>query len=223
MEQTKKQRWVEGKLEDIISIYLDDKDFHNSTKKQTQLFYRLKSYHDKIVSTIHPDITYQNWLCDIAESIKDKDQHIAELICVEAYKSVDETLDLGVYFSDDRLKICKLVIEKWMNELDKEDLDPFYQLNKSKKTNEFLILQFLDKVELDYEYCQHKWPDRRYSNLANRILDYLLVEADESFLKKLLKSENAILLLERIDKQKIIETMIELRIKIVKVNSILNM
>jgi hypothetical protein len=108
----------------------------------------LKSYHDKIVSTIHPDITYQNWLCDIVESIKDKDQHIAELICVEAYKSVNETLDLSVYFSDDRLKKCELVIEKWMNELDKEDLDPFYQLNKSKKTNEFLILQFLDKVDL---------------------------------------------------------------------------
>ena len=223
MKQTKKQRWVEGNLEGIISIYLDDKDFHDSTKKQTQLFNRLKSYHDKIVSTIHPDITYQNWLCDIAESIKVKDQHIAELIYIEAYKSVDETLDLGVYFSDDRLKICKLVIEKWMNELDKEDLDPFYQLNKSKKTNEFLILKFLDNVGLDYEYCQHKWPDRRYSNLANRILDYLLVEVDESFLKKLLKSESAILLLERIDKQKIIETMIELRIKIVKVNSILNM
>ena len=223
MEQTKKQRWVEGKLEDIISIYLDDKDFHDSTKKQTQLFNRLKSYHDKIVSTIHPDITYQNWLCDIAESIKDKDQHIAELICVEAYKSVDETLDLSVYFSDDRLKICKLVIEKWMNELDKEDLDPFYQLNKSKKTNEFLILKFLDNVGLDYEYCQHKWPDRRYSNLANRLLDYLLVEADESFLKKLLKSECIILLLERVDNQRIIETMLQLRIKILKVNSILNM
>ena len=210
-------------MEDIISIYLDDKDFHDSTKKQTQLFNRLKSYHDKIVSTIHPDITYQNWLCDIAESIKDKDQHIAELICVEAYKSVDETLDLSVYFSDDRLKICKLVIEKWMNELDKEDLDPFYQLNKSKKTNEFLILKFLDNVGLDYEYCQHKWPDRRYSNLANRLLDYLLVEADESFLKKLLKSECIILLLERVDNQRIIETMLELRMRIVKVNSILNM
>lgn len=223
MEQTKKQRWVEGKLEDIISIYLDDKDFHDSMKKQTQLFNRLKSYHDRIVNTIHPDITYQNWLCDIAESIKDKDQHLAELIDVEAYKSVNETLDRDVLFSDDRLKKCELVIEKWMNELDKEDLDPFYQLNKSKKTNESLILQFLDKVKLDYEYCQHKWPDRRYSNLANRILDYLLVEADESFLKKLLKSESAILLLERIDKQKIIETMIELKVKIVKVNSILNM
>ncbi len=223
MKQTKKQRWVEGNLEGIISIYLDDKDFHDSTKKQTQLFNRLKSYHDKIVSTIHPDITYQNWLCDIAESIKVKDQHIAELIYIEAYKSVDETLDLGVYFSDDRLKICKLVIEKWMNELDKEDLDPFYQLNKSKKTNEFLILKFLDNVGLDYEYCQHKWPDRRYSNLANRILDYLLVEADESFLKKLLKSECIILLLERVDNQRIIETMLQLRIKIVKVNSILNM
>ena len=223
MEQTKKQRWVEGKLEDIISIYLDDKDFHDSTKKHTQLFNRLKSYHDKIVSTIHPDITYQNWLCDIAESIKDKDQHLAELIDVEAYKSVNETLDLSVYFSDDRLKKCELVIEKWMNELDKEDLDPFYQLNKSKKTNEFLILQFLDKVDLDYEYCQHKWPDGKYTNLANRILDYLLVEADESFLKKLLKSESAILLLERIDYQRIIKTMLELRMKIVKVNAILNM
>ena len=110
-----------------------------------------------------------------------------------------------------------------MNELDKENIDSFYQLNKSKKTNEFLILQFLDKVELDYEYCQHKWPDRRYSNLANRILDYLLVEADESFLKKLLKSECIILLLERVDNQRIIETMLQLRIKIVKVNSILNM
>ena len=109
-----------------------------------------------------------------------------------------------------------------MNELDKEDLDPFYQLNKSKKTNEFLILQFLDKVDLNYEYCQHKWPDGRYSNLANRILDYLLVEADESFLKKFLKSESAILLVERIDYQRIIKTMLELRMKIVKVNSILN-
>ena len=222
MEQAKKQRWVEGKLEDIISIYLDDKDFHDSTKKQTQLFNRLKSYHDKIVSTIHPDITYQNWLCDIAESIKDKDQHIAELIYIEAYKSIDETFDLDVYFSDDCLKECELVIKKWMNELDKEDLDPFYQLNKSKKTNEFLILQFLDKVDLDYEYCQHKWPDGKYTNLANRILDYLLVEADESFLKKLLKSESIFLLLERIDNQRIIETMLELRMKIVKVNSILN-
>ena len=222
MEQTKKQRWVEEKLEDIISIYLDDKDFHDSMKKQTQLFNRLKSYHDKIVSTIHPDITYQNWLCDIAESIKDKDQHIAELICVEAYKSVDETLDLGVYFSDDRLKKCELVLKNWMNELDKEDLDPFYQLNKSKKTNESLILLFLDKVNLDYELCQHKWPDGKYTNLANRILDYLLVEADESFLKKLLKSESIFLLLERIDNQRIIETMLELRMKIVKVNSILN-
>ena len=223
MEQTKKQRWVEEKLEDIISIYLDDKDFHDSMKKQTQLFNRLKSYHDKIVSTIHPDITYQNWLCDIAESIKDKDQHIAELICVEAYKSVDETLDLGVYFSDDRLKKCELVLKNWMNELDKEDLDPFYQLNKSKKTNESLILLFLDKVNLDYELCQHKWPDGKYTNLANRILDYLLVEADESFLKKLLKSESIFLLLERIDNQRIIETMLELRMRIVKVNSILNM
>lgn len=152
MEQTKKQKWVEGNLEGIISIYLDDKDFHDSTKKQTQLFNRLKSYHDKIVSTIHPDITYQNWLCDIAESIKVKDQHIAELIYIEAYKSVDETLNLSVYFSDDRLKICKLVIEKWMNELDKEDLDPFYQLNKSKKTNEFLILKFLDNVGTVVKY-----------------------------------------------------------------------
>ena len=222
MKQTKKQRWVEGNLEGIISIYLDDKDFHDSTKKQTQLFNRLKSYHDKIVSTIHPDITYQNWLCDIAESIKDKDQHLAELIDVEAYKSVNETLDLSVYFSDDRLKKCELVLKNWMNELDKEDLDPFYQLNKSKKTNESLILLFLDKVNLDYELCQHKWPDGRYSNLANRILDYILVEADESFLKKLMKSESIFLLLERIDNQRIIETMLELRMKIVKVNSILN-
>ena len=222
MEQTKKQRWVEGKLEDIISIYLDDKDFHDSTKKHTQLFNRLKSYHDRIVNTIHPDITYQNWLCDIAESIKDKDQHLAELIYVEAYKSVDDTLDRDVLFSDDRLKKCELVLKNWMNELDKEDLDPFYQLNKSKKTNESLILLFLDKVNLDYELCQHKWPDGKYTNLANRILDYLLVEADESFLKKLLKSESIFLLLERIDNQRIIETMLELRMKIVKVNSILN-
>lgn len=223
MEQTKKQKWVEGKLEDIISIYLDDKDIHDSTKKQTQLFNRLKSYHDRIVNTIHPDITYQNWLCDIAESIKDKDQHIAELIYIEAYKSVNEPLDRDVLFSDDRLKKCELVIKKWMNELDKEDLDPFYQLNKSKKTNEFLIQYFLDKVDLDYEYCQHKWPDGRYTNLANRILDYLLVEADESFIKTLLKSKKITLLLERNDYQRIIEIMLEQRMKIVKVNSILNM
>jgi len=207
------------KLEDIISIYLNDKDCHKDIKKQASLLKVLINF----FNIKNPDITYQNWLCDIAESIKDKDQHIAELICVEAYKSVNETLDLSVYFSDDRLKKCELVIEKWMNEMDKENHDPFYQLNKSKKTNESLILLFLDKVNLDYELCQHKWPDGKYTNLANRILDYLLVEADESFLKKLLKSESAILLLERIDYQRIIKTMLELRMKIVKVNSILNM
>ena len=77
-------------------------------------------------------------------------------------------------------------------------------------------------MELEYEDCGHQWPDNRYCNLAEKVLNYILYKADERFLMELMNKGKLYTLFERLDVDLLIKYILSLKLKVVKANAILN-
>lgn len=210
-------------LEKQLSDYLNDKNNQKDCgRKQTVLMRKLKHlFRNDMAETSN----YSDWLCSVADNLATTQgyaQRLADIIYIEAYKEIKDLLIHEASISNENLAKCEQVLDRWLSELDKEDSDPFYNLNKAKETNETIIRYCLEKVEMAYENCGHHWPDNRYCHLAEKVLNYILHDVDEQFLQELIKEGKLFTLFERIDADILIESLLKLRLKIIKANAILN-
>lgn len=168
---------------------------------------------------------YSDWLCSVADNLAimhGNTQNLADIIYIEAYKKIKDILISEASISNSNLVKCEQTLDRWLSELDKENSDPHYILDKAKETNETIIRYCLEKVELEYENCGHQWPDNRYCYLAEKVLSYILHKADERFLQELMNTGKLYTLFERLEVDLLIEYILSLKLKVVKADAILN-
>lgn len=210
-------------LEKLLNDYLYDRGIQNDcSRKQTVLMRKLnRLFKNDMADTYN----YSDWLCSLADnlaSMHGNTQNLADIIYIEAYKEIKDLLISEASISNSNLVKCEHILDRWLSELDKDNSDPHYILDKAKETNETIIHYCLDKVELEYEDCGHQWPDNRYCNLAEKVLNYILYKADERFLMELMNKGKLYTLFERLDVDLLIKYILSLKLKVVKANAILN-
>ena len=226
LTMSKEERAKQAKvlLDGILLKFLDDNKQREYEKKEKTLLKRLHTHYRVFNGRNVIKDRLSDWLCNIADSLnkeQEKEIHLAELIYIEAYKSIEDIDYPDTFITADNLEKCEKILDHWMEEIDKETNDTFYQLDKSKETNEFLIRHFLYKVDLAYENAEHQLPLNKYRNLANTILRYIVEDADAKFVKEMLGTNRIVIVLRQADQELIAEKLLILRLKNIKASEIL--
>ena len=209
----------DAKLNQLFSDYLADKNRQKEYgKKQSALLRKLKSFYS---ATTLSDTKHCDWLCSVADNLdKQGDaRYLADILYVEAYRNIHDMMITEASISDENFAKCKLTLENWGTELDKEDSGSHYTLNQGKEINETIIRFCLEKV--DYICSKQNLPDSQYCLLAEKVLNYIVYDADENFLKELMTAGKIFTLFKRLDKNLLVECLLLQRIKVVKANAIL--
>lgn len=202
----------------MLSDYLVDKTCYS--KKQPTLLKKLKFFYS---ATTESNEKYCDWLCSVENNLnikKGEVRHLADILYVEAYRNIHDMMITETSISNENLAKCKLVLNNWFAKLDKDNTDRHYALNQGKEINETVIRYCLERV---YYMCsQDKVSDSQYYLLAEKVLDYIICDADESFLKEIMNSDEIFTLFERLDRSILIESLLSQRMKVIKANAILS-
>ena len=172
MWSKQRQMTNDAKLNQLFSDYLADKNRQKEYgKKQSALLRKLKSFYS---ATTLSDTKYCDWLCSVADNLDKQGnaRYLADILYVEAYRNIHDMMIIEASISDENFAKCKLTLENWGTELDKEDSGSHYTLNQGKEINETIIRFCLEKV--DYICSQQNLPDSQYCLLAEKVLNYIV-------------------------------------------------